>query len=68
MSKSTRNAAFRKIDVDQYNEENYEEEQLADDGSAGPNIAEVQSLLAKFVSNVSCFLHFFTTKIIINIL
>ena len=62
MSKSTRNAAFRKIDVDQYNEENYEEEQLADDGSAGPNIAEVQSLLAKFVSNFSFILFFVAIK------
>jgi actin related protein 2/3 complex subunit 5 len=47
MSKSTRNTAFRKVDVDQYSEEVYEEDQVADDGVTGPSDAEVQSLLSK---------------------
>ncbi|ESO06094.1 hypothetical protein HELRODRAFT_105985 [Helobdella robusta] len=47
MAKNTKSAAFRKINVDQYEEEQYIEEQLADDSATGPNNAEVQSLLAK---------------------
>jgi actin related protein 2/3 complex subunit 5 len=47
MSKPSRNAAFRKVDVDQYSEENYVEESVADDGVTGPNEAEVQGMLAK---------------------
>ena len=48
MSKSTRNTAFRKVDVDQYEEEKYEEEVMTDDGVTGPNDAEVQSMLNKY--------------------
>jgi len=48
MSKNTRNTAFRKVDVDQYEEEKYEEEVAADEGVTGPNDAEVQSLLSKY--------------------
>jgi len=48
MSKNTRNTAFRKVDVDQFEEEKYEEEVVADEGATGPNDAEVQSLLSKY--------------------
>ena len=48
MSKSTRNTAFRKVDVDQFEEEKYEEEVVTDEGVTGPNDAEVQSLLSKY--------------------
>ena len=53
MSKNTRNAAFRKVDVDQYEEEKYEEEVVTDEGVTGPSDAEVQSMLSKYPS-VSC--------------
>lgn len=48
MSKNTGNAKFRKIDVDQYNEDAYQDEQQSDDSpqlAQGPNENEVQSLL-----------------------
>jgi len=47
MAKPTRNVAFRKVDVDQYSEENYVEEAITDDGVTGPSDAEVQGMLAK---------------------
>jgi len=50
MSKNTRNTAFRKVDVDQYEEEKYEEELATDDGVTGPNDAEVQAMLSKYPS------------------
>ena len=48
MSKNTRNTAFRKVDVDQFEEEKYEEEVVTDEGVTGPNDAEVQSMLSKY--------------------
>lgn len=47
MSKNTRNTAFRKVDVDQFSDEIYQEDQAADESATGPSDAEVQSLLAK---------------------
>jgi actin related protein 2/3 complex subunit 5 len=47
MSKSTTNVDFRKVDVDQFEEEKYEEDAVIDDGVTGPNDAEVQTLLSK---------------------
>jgi len=47
MAKPSRNVAFRKVDVDQYSEENYVEEAVADDSDTGPNETEVQGILAK---------------------
>ena len=47
MSKNTGNTRFRKIDVDQYNEDLYQDDQQQDDGQ-GPNETEVQSLLQKY--------------------
>lgn len=47
MSKNTRNTAFRKVDVDQFGEEVYEEDQTADEGATGPSDAEVQTMLSK---------------------
>ena len=45
MSKNTGNTKFRKIDVDQYNEDRYEDE-VIDGGDQGPQDAEVTSLLS----------------------
>ena len=48
MSKNTGNTKFRKIDVDQYNEDLYQDEQQSDDGPQGPNESEVNSLLQTY--------------------
>lgn len=48
MSKNTRNTAFRKVDVDQFSDEIYQEDQAADESATGPSDAEVQSLLSKY--------------------
>jgi len=47
MSKNTRNTEFRKIDVDQYDEEKYKEEDQTEtqSPSTGPSEGEVVSLL-----------------------
>ena len=60
MSKNTRNTAFRKVDVDQFEEEKYEEEVASDEGVTGPNDAEGQSLLSKYplIADSLCALAF----------
>jgi actin related protein 2/3 complex subunit 5 len=47
MAKNTGNTAFRKIDVDQYDEENYKEEEQGEAQSppGGPDENEISSLL-----------------------
>jgi len=46
MAKNTANHAFRKIDVDQYNEDLYRDDEAADGAPAGPDEAQLTSLLA----------------------
>jgi len=50
MSKNTSNSAFRKIDVDQYNEDNYKEDDAGDAHSApiGPDDNEITNLLNQY--------------------
>jgi hypothetical protein len=50
MAKNTSSSAFRKIDVDQYNEDNYREEEQAELQSApvGPDEAEVTALMNQY--------------------
>lgn len=50
MSKNTANSAFRKIDVDQYNEDNYREEDGAEANSPpiGPDDKEITNLLIQY--------------------
>lgn len=50
MSKNTSASAFRKIDVDQYNEDNYTEEDQTELSSPdiGPDEKEVSSLLSQY--------------------
>ncbi|KAH7979931.1 hypothetical protein HPB49_012049 [Dermacentor silvarum] len=50
MSKNTESSAFRKIDIDQYNEDNYKEEEGLDAQSppAGPDEQEVNHLLNQY--------------------
>jgi actin related protein 2/3 complex subunit 5 len=47
MAKNTSSSAFRKIDVDQYNEDNYREEEQAELQSTpvGPDEAEIMALM-----------------------
>ncbi|KAI0227521.1 Actin-related protein 2/3 complex subunit 5 [Lamellibrachia satsuma] len=49
MSKNTRDTLFRKVDVDQYAEDKFEEEEQGDGSvnGVGPNEAEVQTLLSQ---------------------
>lgn len=48
MAKNTFSSAFRKIDVDQYSEDNYKEEEADPSGPTGPDENEVISLLNKY--------------------
>jgi hypothetical protein len=48
MAKNTGSTAFRRVDVDQYAEEKYEEE-CADDGIGGPSESEVQTMMAQYL-------------------
>lgn len=47
MSKNTRDTKFRRVDVDAYSEDKYEDELITDGDVQGPNEAEVQSLLSQ---------------------
>lgn len=48
MAKNTFSSAFRKIDVDQYNEDNFKEDEVDQGGSLGPNENEVLTLLNQY--------------------
>jgi hypothetical protein len=48
MAKNVSSTAFRKVDVDQYEEEKYEDDVDTDTGATGPSEAEVQALLSKY--------------------
>lgn len=50
MAKNTRNTEFRKIDVDQYDEEKYKEEDQGETQSptTGPSEGEVSTLLNSY--------------------
>ncbi|KAM3964730.1 LOW QUALITY PROTEIN: actin-related protein 2/3 complex, subunit 5 [Aphomia sociella] len=45
MAKNTSSSAFRKIDIDQYNEDNFKEEEAEQSMPTGPDEGEVSSLL-----------------------
>ncbi|KAF7266285.1 actin-related protein 2/3 complex, subunit 5 [Rhynchophorus ferrugineus] len=47
MAKNTSSSAFRKIDVDQYCEDNYKEDEIDQVGPQGPDENEVKNLLQK---------------------
>jgi len=47
MAKPSRNTAFRKVDVDQYDEGNYVEDEEVSTAEPGPNDTELQAMLAK---------------------
>lgn len=48
MAKNTWSSAFRKIDVDQFNEDNFREDDAEQAGPPGPDEAVVQGLLAQY--------------------
>lgn len=50
MSKNTANSAFRKIDVDQYNEDSYREDEVGESQSPpiGPDENEITNLLNQY--------------------
>lgn len=50
MAKNTSSSAFRKIDVDQYNEDNFREEEQIEHQTppAGPDESEVSMLLNQY--------------------
>lgn len=48
MSKNTGARQFRKVDIDQYDEERYVEDVGDDATSQGPNEGEVNSMLAQY--------------------
>ncbi|KAI5641512.1 ARP2/3 complex 16 kDa subunit (p16-Arc) domain-containing protein [Phthorimaea operculella] len=45
MAKNTSSSAFRKIDIDQYNEDNFKEDEADQSGPTGPDEGEVSALL-----------------------
>ena len=45
MAKNTSSSAFRKIDIDQYNEDNFKEDEADQAGPTGPDEGEVCTLL-----------------------
>ena len=51
MSKNTRNTQFRRVDVDQYSDDKFEEDEHGDEAvinGVGPNEVEVQTLLSQY--------------------
>ena len=48
MAKNTSSSAFRKIDVDQYNEDNFKEDDNDLGGPVGPDENEITSLLNQY--------------------
>lgn len=45
MAKNTSSSAFRKIDVDQYNEDNFKEDETDQGAEGGPDENEITTLL-----------------------
>lgn len=45
MAKATTSTKFRTVDVDQYNEDNYQDDQTEDTSIAGPDENQVNQLL-----------------------
>lgn len=56
MAKNTSSSAFRKIDVDQYCEDNYKEDEVDQVGPQGPDENEVNNLLQKYPFLFECIL------------
>lgn len=48
MAKNTSSSAFRKIDVDQYNEDNFKEDEVDQGAPVGPDENEITVLLNQY--------------------
>ncbi|KPJ15154.1 Actin-related protein 2/3 complex subunit 5 [Papilio machaon] len=48
MAKNTSSSAFRKIDIDQYNEDNFKEDETESSGPTGPDEGEIGGLLNQY--------------------
>lgn len=48
MAKNTSNSAFRKIDIDQYNEDNFRDDEAEQAVRTGPDESEVSNLLNQY--------------------
>lgn len=48
MAKNTSSSAFRKIDIDQYNEDNFKEDEAEQSVPTGPDEGEVCALLNQY--------------------
>lgn len=48
MAKCTTNSAFRKIDIDQYCEDNFKEDDADQGGPIGPDESEILTLLNQY--------------------
>lgn len=48
MAKNTSSSAFRKIDIDQYNEDNFKEDEAEQSMPTGPDEDEVSGLLNQY--------------------
>lgn len=51
MAKNTSSSAFRKIDIDQYNEDNFKEDEAVQSVPTGPDEGEVCGLLNQYPFN-----------------
>lgn len=67
MAKNTSSSAFRKIDIDQYCEDNFKEDEADQGGPVGPDETEVLTLLNQypFHHNI-CSFNFNYYRLIIN--
>jgi actin related protein 2/3 complex subunit 5 len=72
MAKNTSSSAFRKIDVDQYNEDNYKEDECGESQSppVGPDEKEITNFLNQypFYKNVLIILLKFKFHIFLNLI
>lgn len=65
MAKNTFSSAFRKIDVDQYNEDNFEEDEIDSGTTAvGPDENEITKLLTQYPFTIHIFVTYNLTKIV----
>ena len=57
MAKNTGASKFRKVDVDQYDDDKFDDENEGDDSPEGANDTEVNNLLAQYPLSVfkECF-------------
>ena len=50
MSKSSQSTKFRKVDIDELDENKFQDDQVEDTGTSGPDESEVRNLLLQYPS------------------